>query len=753
MLRKLIRFEHGVLHRRIFAGILAGLLPLVLLSYLTLIGTAENQKRELISAVQRTMQAMMTAVDAELDVSLSALDTLANSSRLKTGDLRGFHAEARELMQRRLNWANVVLTTPDAKQLVNARLPFGAALPSRIAADSVAQVAANGQPLVGHVLTSPLLKKPAFAVLVPVRQDGEPHIKYVLSAPIWPSSIQNLLYKQGIPEKSVVSIVDRNFNIVARTLNQNELVGKPASPTLRKLLASGQDEGWAITTTLEGTAVYTIYKRSPSSGWTAVVGIPLEVLDNPVRYSYRLLAGSIVVAALLGVAVSLAFAHSITRPMRELQLAANAVGRGEAPAIPDTDIAEIREVGEAMAGAHSERERLLASEREAHLHEREARLQAEQANRSKDEFVAMLGHELRNPLAPIYTAAQLLKLPGTDPARVRQLSAIVERQAGHLTRLVDDILDVSRVTRKVIVLKREILDMNAIVPQAVEQVQELVASRSHRLAVIPSPEPAWIDADRTRMVQVLVNLLHNAAKYTPDGGSIVLATEVGEGKVRVAVSDDGAGVPESLLPRIFDLFAQAERTLDRAQGGLGLGLPLVRGLVELHGGRVGVASGGPGLGSTFTIELPLAAAPAVQAPPTAHGPGGASGKLDVMVVDDNLDAAEMLGMFLREHGGFEVVICTDPLAALARATGQAPDVLLLDIGMPQMDGYELARRLRANPATAGARLYAITGYGQQSDREAALAAGFDGHFAKPVDVEKLVATLMGSAARAVPSAQ
>ncbi|HWJ94048.1 MAG TPA: sensor histidine kinase, partial [Telluria sp.] len=569
---------------------------MVVLSWLTLIGSAENQKRELISAVQRTMQAVVTAVDAELDVSLSALDTLANSSRLKTGDLAAFHAEARELMARRPNWANVVLSTPEAQQLVNARLPFGAQLPSRVAPDTIAEVAASNRPLVGHVLTSPLLKKPSFAVLVPVRLEGDPGPKYVLSAPIWPSSIQNLLYKQGIPEKSVVSILDRNFNIVARTLNQSELVGKPASPTLRKLLATGKTEGWAITTTLEGTEVYTIYKRSPSSGWTAVVGIPLDVLDNPVRHSYRLLAGSIVLAALLGVAVSLAFARSITRPMRELQLAAGAVGRGEAPAIPDTDIPEIRQVGQAMAGAYSERERLLASEREAHLHEREARLQAEQANRAKDEFVAMLGHELRNPLAPIYTAAQLLKLPGADPARVRQLSAIVERQAGHLTRLVDDILDVSRVTRKVIVLNRETLDMNAIVPQAVEQVQELVTARNHKLDVLPSGRPAWVDADRTRMVQVLVNLLHNAAKYTPDGGRIVLRTVVDGDKVRVTVADNGAGIPPSLLPRIFDLFAQAERTLDRAQGGLGLGLPLARGLVELHGGTIEALSAGPGQG-------------------------------------------------------------------------------------------------------------------------------------------------------------
>jgi CheY-like chemotaxis protein len=248
------------------------------------------------------------------------------------------------------------------------------------------------------------------------------------------------------------------------------------------------------------------------------------------------------------------------------------------------------------------------------------------------------------------------------------------------------------------------------------------------------------------MVQVLVNLLHNAAKYTPDGGRIVLRTLADGDKVRVAVADNGTGIPASLLPRIFDLFAQAERTLDRAQGGLGLGLPLARGLVELHGGTIEALSAGPGQGSTFTVELPLATAPVPLEPERGAAVGAAHDRQSVMVVDDNQDAAEMLGMFLREHGAFDVEVFSDPVAALARAIEQRPDVLLLDIGMPKMDGYELARRLRAHAATAGARLYAITGYGQQSDREAALAAGFDGHFAKPVDVEKLVATLMATEA-------
>jgi signal transduction histidine kinase/CheY-like chemotaxis protein len=741
MLRQSSQFRHGVLHRRVFAAILAALLPLVLLSYLTLSSNAEHQKAEQIAAAQRSMQALITAVESELEVSQAALEVLAASPRLKAGDLAGFHAEALEAMRQRPTWANVVLTTADARQLMNARLPFGTALPSRAAPAMVEQVARTGVAAIGDVAWSPVLKKPVLAMLVPVHtQANQP--TQVLVAPIWTTSILALLSRQALPKGAIVSIADRHNRIVARSLKHEDWVGKSISPTLAALLAQGKDEDWAITHTLEGEPVYTVYRRSKASGWTAALGIPVDVLDAPVRRAYWLLALSIGLAALLGVAAALMFTRSITRPMLELRAAADAAGRGETPTMPDTDIPEIRRVAEAVVHAHLERERLLASEREAHQLEREARQVAEQASDAKDEFLAMLGHELRNPLAPIYTAAQLLKKQGTGGASVQHLSAIVERQAAHLTRLVDDILDVSRVVRQRVLLRREPVDLNELLPQAVEQVQDQLAAHRHRLSMHPSGEPAWVLADRTRIVQVLVNLLGNAAKYTPDGGDIALQVSVRDGLVRATVSDNGSGIAPALLPRVFDLFTQGVRTLERAEGGLGLGLPLVRGLVELHGGRVEAMSAGEGQGSSFIMELPRIAAPAqARAAAGAGGQEPAAARVRLMVVDDNQDAADMLAMYLEEQCGYDVAVFVDPFAALEAATADCPHALLLDIGMPRMDGYELARRLKAHPVSAHAVLFAVSGYGQKRDRDEAAAAGFAAHFAKPVDLAQLVAAL------------
>jgi signal transduction histidine kinase/ActR/RegA family two-component response regulator len=736
--------RHGVLHRRVFAAIFAALLPLVLLSWLTLSSNAEHQKAEQIAAAQRSMQALITAVDAELQVSQAALEVLAASPRLKADDLAGFHAEAVEAMRQRPNWGNVVLSTPAAHQLVNARIPFGQKLPDRVAPAMVEQVARTGVATVGDVAYSPVLKKQVIAMLVPVRTLG-PLPSAVLVAPIWPDTILKLVSRQALPQGSLVVIADRQSRVVVRSLKHDEWVGKHISPSLAELLAQGKDEAWAVTRTLEGEQVYTVYRRSSTSGWSAALGIPVDVLDAPVRRSYRLLALSIALAAALGVAAALMFTRSITRPMLELRAAADAAGRGETPAMPDTDIPEIRRVAEAIVHAHKERERLLASEREAHQLEREARQGAEQANQAKDEFLAMLGHELRNPLAPIYTAAQLLKKQGTHGASVQRLSAIVERQAAHLTRLVDDILDVSRVVRKRVLLRREPVDLNELLPQAVEQVHDQMAARGHQLSAQPAGEPAWVLADRTRIVQVLVNLLNNAAKYTPDGGKVSVQVSVFDGVVRATVSDNGSGIAPALLPRVFDLFTQGVRTLERAQGGLGLGLPLVRGLVELHGGRVHAHSAGEGRGSSFTVELPRIAAPA----PARTAEGGtqpAVARVRLMVVDDNQDAADMLAMYLEEQCGYEVAVFTDPFAALDAAIANCPAALLLDIGMPRMDGYELARRLKAHPATAQALLFAVSGYGQEKDRNEAAAAGFAAHFAKPVDLALLVAALAESLA-------
>jgi PAS domain S-box-containing protein len=356
------------------------------------------------------------------------------------------------------------------------------------------------------------------------------------------------------------------------------------------------------------------------------------------------------------------------------------------------------------------------------------------ANRQKDQFLAMLAHELRNPLAPIMTAAQLLRMGRTDEKSVSNASDIIVRQAAHMTDLVNDLLDVSRVTRGLVTLDKEELDLNVIVAAAVEQVRPLVDARRHSLTLQLSGQPAHVIGDRTRLVQVISNILNNAAKYTAPGGSILLAVRVDETRVFVTVRDNGVGIAPEVVPYIFDLFTQAERTPDRSQGGLGIGLALVKSLVALHGGTVHAKSAGLGQGSEFSLCLPRVAAPApAQGHAGRHDAGQDTGHLRVMVVDDNVDAAQMLAALL-EVQGHAVSVEYDGRGALERARRERPDVLLLDIGLPDMDGYELARRLRAQPENGRATLVALTGYGQSQDREEAQQAGFDHYLVKPADL-------------------
>ena len=377
---------------------------------------------------------------------------------------------------------------------------------------------------------------------------------------------------------------------------------------------------------------------------------------------------------------------------------------------------------------------------------KQAEEQLKLADQRKDEFLAMLAHELRNPLAPISAAAMLLDMGSQGDARVRHSSAIIGRQVRHMTSLVDDLLDVSRVTRGQVTLARAPVAARTIVDEAIEQVRPMFEARRQALDVRLQDPGATVLGDKARLVQVLSNLLNNAAKYTPEGLRIEVAAAVDAARASLllTVRDQGIGMEPELTRHVFDLFTQAQRSSDRSQGGLGLGLALVKNLVELHGGTVSCASPGPGLGSCFEVALPLMQSPAdaAQAEDGAARADGAAGPLRLLVVDDNVDAAATLGMLL-EACGYEVEVENDSLGALARARRRAPDAALLDIGLPEMDGNELARRLRADPATAAIVLIAVTGYGQEQDRKAALEAGFDHHLVKPVDMDRLAAVLAG----------
>lgn len=371
------------------------------------------------------------------------------------------------------------------------------------------------------------------------------------------------------------------------------------------------------------------------------------------------------------------------------------------------------------------------------------------ADRRKDEFLAMLAHELRNPLAPIAAAADLLALGKADEARNRQTSGIISRQVRHMTGLVDDLLDVSRVTRGLVTLDKTRLDANRVLADAVEQVRPLIEARCHALTLLMPPDPAFVMGDAKRLVQVVSNLLNNAAKYTPEGGNIALSMAVDGSRIEIAVADSGIGLTPDFQARAFELFSQAARTPDRTQGGLGIGLALVRSLVELHGGRIAVHSDGIGTGSRFAVWLPRLddVAAGARAEPDPAALPGAGRQLKVMVVDDNADAAQMLGVVV-EALGHQAIVLNHPRLAIERSRIDLPDIYLLDIGLPDMDGYALARWLRAQPETARATLIAVTGYGQEQDRLAALHAGFDQHFAKPIDSARLAAVLTDSATSA-----
>lgn len=370
----------------------------------------------------------------------------------------------------------------------------------------------------------------------------------------------------------------------------------------------------------------------------------------------------------------------------------------------------------------------------------EAALQRE--SERKDEFLAMLAHELRNPLAPISTAAQMLKMTGLTETRVVQAGDIISRQVKHMTSLVDDLLDLSRITRGLVQIAQDELDLKLVVNNAVEQALPLIHARKHELGIRMSPSAACVKGDKHRLVQVVANLLNNAAKYTPQHGTIELLLDVQDQQARVSVTDNGSGIPADLLPRIFDIFTQAERTPDRAQGGLGLGLSLVKNIVALHGGQVTAHSLGMGQGSTFTVTLPLVerAAETAQPSPLDANCSGAITPLRLMVVDDNLDAAQSLADLL-ELEGHQVTVMEEALSALACPDKKAVQVFILDIGLPVMNGYELARRLRGDPDTAQAMLIALTGYGQAHDRVLTKNAGFDHHFVKPLDLDLLASVL------------
>lgn len=728
-----MRIRPVALRTRLLYLAAAAFVPLAIMSGVSLFALLHQQRQEAERAGIELARALATAVDAELQRSISVLQTLANATSLDQHDIERFYELTRRVLQSNPSWLTVILADPHGRQLSNARLRYGEVLPPIVERESYERVLRTNEPAVGHLARGPGTQL-AVPVRVPVLRGGE--LRYVLTAAVKPDDFVDIINRQRVPGDWVVSVFDANSMRVARSRQHREYLGGAPAPSLVELMRQGGDEGGGVTQVLEGESVYATYSRSHETHWTVAIGIPRPYFGLAALRSLIVYGGGLLISIALAILAALIVGRGIARPTAELSAAARALGRRERLELPHTAIAEIRQVAVSLEVAADERARGEAEREQLLEREQQARAIAEAANRSKDEFLAMLGHELRNPLGAIANAAQLLG--AADEQTRTHARGVISRQVQHLARMTDDLLDAARAMTGKIVLQRQPLDLAEAAARVLSTWR--ASGRTGQRRIVQALEPAWVDADPTRIEQIIGNLLGNALKFTPDGGSITVsvAREAGEALLRVA--DTGIGMAPELAARVFEPFVQGERLLDRSQGGLGIGLTLVRRLAELHGGSAAADSQGEGRGSVFSVRLP-----ALEPPAATRGRALESRRVparDVLVVEDNDDARETLKRML-ELAGHRVRVAVDGLAALDAVQSAVPDVALIDIGLPQMDGYELARRIRAEGHAKRPLLIAITGYGLPEDRNRSREAGFDMHLVKPVDSSTLAEVLAG----------
>lgn len=719
------------LRRQLFLIAVAGILPLAILAggglHLVFGQQREVEQRRALEITR----ALATAVDTELKRSQSALQVLASTIVLDSGDFAAFHTVARRAVDSQPTWRSVILSDLSARSLVDTAFPFGAELPPMFSTASFEEVIRTGEARVGYVVQAG--GGHILYLRAPVIRDGA--LRYVISAVVNPSAILAIVKRQRVPADWVISVFDAHGSRVARSRAHEKYVGLRAAPSLAELMSRGPHEGVGITTAIEGEPVFSAYTRIPDSRWVVATGLPTAEVEQAALGSVAIYGSIVLLSILTGLVAALVVGRRVNRQMAQLRGAAQGLGTGRLPRAPESDIQEIREVGEAIAAAAGQRQEYEREREELLASEKAARHEAEAANRAKDQFLAMLGHELRNPLGALSNAASVLEMGARDERATAKAREVIQRQVAHLSRLTDDLLDAASALLGKIELRVEPVNLATIAAQSLGTLS--AAGRVARHRVEAKLDEAWLRGDPVRLDQVATNLLVNALKYTPEGGRIVLSTRRLGNTAELTVADDGIGLTPELRRRVFDLFVQGERTLDRADGGLGIGLALVRRLAELHGGHASVHSEGTHRGSQFTVSFPAIERPAEPAPPAARD--AAMLPRSVLVIEDNDDARETLQSML-ELMGHRVDAAADGPAGIDKALATIPDVAFVDIGLPSMDGFEVARRLRA---ADGSRMYlvALTGFGAREDRERALAAGFDAHMVKPVEAPALAKVL------------
>ncbi|HSC23341.1 MAG TPA: ATP-binding protein, partial [Casimicrobiaceae bacterium] len=602
--------------------------------------------------------------------------------------------------------------------IVDARESFAAA-PRAYDPPSLQATAGTARLVVGNVDQPVASLPPGVPIRTPVIVDGR--VAYVLTAIVRPDSFQDIIRQQRLPDGWISGIVDANGNFVARIPPRP--AGQASSSDFRAAVARAS-EGFYRGLTAEGRDTFTAHESSRFSRWSIGLAIPADIVQASARRTSRLMAIGIVASMVLAVGVALLFGRRIAGPIGALASAARGVGAGTSYVPPPGGVQEVNDVAVALRDADAavrEREQLVEREKDA--------LQA--ADRAKDEFIAALSHELRNPLAALTAAAHILRVADPAHAAAADARGVVDRQTRHMSRMIEDLLDVSRLIAGKTHLRMETFDLASLVEATIGawRAADRLADRN----VTVEAASGWVTADRTRMEQILANLLDNAVKYTAPRGTIGVRVSREGGWTLLTVTDDGEGIAPALVERVFDVFVQGDQDVGRSKGGIGLGLTLVKRLAELQGGSVSASSAGMGRGATFVVRMPEASAsqPLIGAAVAPH----AGTPRSIVIVEDNDDARDMLQQVLAMQGHV-VSESASGEAGVALVLEMQPDVAIVDIGLPDIDGYEVARRLRTQSKRRVA-LIALTGYGQPEDVRRAHAAGFDVHLVKPVTVDRL----------------
>jgi signal transduction histidine kinase len=692
--------------------VVATLLPMVAFGVLAAALIADRERDMFERAARERALASLFAIDGEVAGYVSALDTLARSPALFDGYLRSdsdaaqaraFREEAKRTWNVQRLWAAILLTDRDGRVLLE--LPEMDRPPRLGEKESLHPVLRTREPVVSDVFD--LDGVPAIAVQVPVVVGGR--VTHVLSARVRTRAIELLLEPHGLTNGGIVAVFDG-----AGTLVAHSRADEANAATLRGLaVAELPADGWHRIGRPGGERDYVTVASSQTHGWRVALFVPAELVEAVGSETRWLLLLGLAVAALGAVLLARWLSSRIAQPILSVAAMVERLPSGVPSLPPDASrVAEIHDVGCALIDAARA------------VRERSDELIA--ADRAKDEFLAMLGHELRNPLGAMASAAQLLEL--APPADGHDCAArdVIARQVRHMTRLIDDLLDVGRVTRGKVKLELRLLDLASCVRMVLRDMETGGRLGAHQVEV--DLASAWVRADGARIEQIVTNLVVNAEKYTPSGGKIRISVAPHGGRARLVVEDSGVGLAPELVPKVFDLFVQGERSIDRSSGGLGIGLTLVKGLTELHGGEVFAESDGQDKGSRFTVLLPLvptpAGTPAVDSDPAAALPRRPAKRTRrVLVVEDNEDARRSLtaALHLRGH---EVAQAADGAEGLRVAQEAEPEVALIDIGLPEIDGLELARRLRRASARS-MRLVAMSGYSEQEMGARAREAGFD----------------------------